>query len=358
MSEQAPETWREYLRMIARDPAESARIIKELGINKVTLGRWMRGDHTPLPRTIAQLLRILPQGQREEMLRLLVLDGNFSTYAFAAGYEPPEREQEAPLEISSDFYAEALRLPEDTPDLFWQVSGFIMDKIIGLLDPPRPWRSGLELIVARCTLPSDGIVRSLQEAVGMGTEPWQQDQNNKQLFLGGESLVGYAVSTGRYRVVNDCEGLEGLLFPFLKVPHERSEAAFPILLQNRVAGALSVASTQAGFFTVQRITLLQRFAHLLRMAFASDEFYPLSSIQLRTMPPWPVQQTYFDTVPQRMTQLLLDAQREDLQPALPSGSLLTHAARRVNADLEDQLIAWQAGATDEVHGRTQEQTLP
>ena len=357
MSEPAPKTWREYLGTIARDPAERVRIVKELGVSKATLGRWMRGKHTPLPRTIAQLLGILPVSQREEMLRLLGADSHFSTYSFAAWYGPGDRKQGSSLEISSSFYSEALRLPANTPDLFWQMCGLVMDKLLAMLDPPHPWRSGVEVIVVRCMPPRDGIVRSLQEAVGMGTEPWRQDQHRKQMFLGRESLVGYVVATGRYHVVNDCEGQEGILFPLLPVPHERSEAAFPILLQNRVAGALSVASAQAGFFTVQRLTLLQQFANLLRSAFVTDEFYPLSAIQLRTMPPWPVQQTYFDTVSQRIAQFLLEAQREDLQPDLPAGNLFTHAALRINADLEDQLIAWRVGSTDEAPGRVQEQLL-
>lgn len=328
--------------MIARDPAERARIVRELGVSKVTLGRWMRNEHTPLPRTIAQLLDTLTPGQREEMLRLLLLDNNLSTYSFAAGHKPQQREQEAPLELSSAFYDEALRLPDDTPDLFWQMCGLVMDKLLAMLDPPCPWRSGVELLVARCALPRDGIVCSLREEVGMGTDPWRQDQHRKEMFLGEESLAGYVVTTGRYHVINDIAGQGGgALLPFLPVPHERSEAAFPILLQGRVAGALVVASTQVGFFTAARLALIQRLTRLLRSAFATDEFYPLARIQLRTMPPWDVQQTYLATIPKLHAQLLLEVQREELHPGLPANKLLLQVERRVTAALEEQFLTWQ-----------------
>ena len=66
-------TWRDFLGSIIQDPQERRRLANELGINPVTLTRWVNNESSPRSRSIQRLLTALPQ-HRKALLELLLDD--------------------------------------------------------------------------------------------------------------------------------------------------------------------------------------------------------------------------------------------------------------------------------------------
>jgi GAF domain-containing protein len=102
------------------------------------------------------------------------------------------------------------------------------------------------------------------------------------LFLGVESLSGTAVET-RHVASND-NLRTNKNNPSVQDAFEVSAAAHPIRLEGRIAGCLLASSTQEGYFSQQRLSLLATFSDLLALAFDKHEFYPIEQISLRVMP--------------------------------------------------------------------------
>src|SRR5436305_9448643 len=67
---QEARTWRELLANIIRDGKEKQRLIEELGINSITLTRWVNGDSDPRPQNLRRLISVLPEYR--EQLRILL----------------------------------------------------------------------------------------------------------------------------------------------------------------------------------------------------------------------------------------------------------------------------------------------
>src|SRR5260370_38884914 len=73
--------------------------------------------------------------------------------------------------------------------------GLIMQLALGQLDSDH---LGMAIIIAHCMPPSRVAhkVRSPRQNAGRGTPPWNTYLDQELLFLGIESLAGYAVSVG------------------------------------------------------------------------------------------------------------------------------------------------------------------
>src|SRR5205085_8873280 len=100
-------------------------------------------------------------------------------------------------DIPSEFYGRVFSARSATNETlhFWSISNLILQQALGQLDPDR---LGMAITVVRCMPPSNGNkVRSLRESVGQGTPPWNGDLEQQAMFLGAESLAGYAVTTCR-----------------------------------------------------------------------------------------------------------------------------------------------------------------
>src|SRR6266702_2789146 len=63
-------TWRELLGSIIQDAFERQRIASELGINTVTLTRWVQGTSTPRSQHLRRLLSALPH-YRDQLFDLI-----------------------------------------------------------------------------------------------------------------------------------------------------------------------------------------------------------------------------------------------------------------------------------------------
>ncbi|HUI90480.1 MAG TPA: GAF domain-containing protein [Anaerolineales bacterium] len=97
-------------------------------------------------------------------------------------------------------------------------------------------------------------------------------ENKHRLEIGGKSMVGAAISTRSPRVALDV-GAETTRFKNPLLPYTRSEIALPLLVGDRVLGALDVQSTKEGAFGPQEIDTLQNMASQVSIALENAELF-------------------------------------------------------------------------------------
>ncbi len=300
---QIPVSWRERLGEVIQNPQERQRIANELSINPLTLTRWVNNQSKPRPRNLQQLLNALPQ-YRNELTESFALE--FPDFALD---EKDRVRVDQPLEIPSEFYERVLATYITTPisQRFWTLGTLILEQALGQLDPNH---LGMAITVLQCMPPSHGKkVHSLRKRMGRGTPPWSFYLDEETLFLGAESLAGYAVNSCRPAIVQNPD--QRGRFPVHKAEWEKSAAAYSIMQMNASAGCLLVSSTQPDYFLPSRQALLQNYAALIALAFEPGEFYPIQDIDLRLMPFYRTQQKHIANFRQRVSGVLLEAQRTE-----------------------------------------------
>ncbi len=290
-----PQTWRDLLAEIIQNPHEKQRIADALGVNPITLVRWVHGESIPRPYNLRRLLEIVP-GQRTTFLPLITKEFD----AFSTAPVPS---------IPVTFYSHVLNLfstvsPEQR---FWSICTMVLHEVLRQLDPDR---LGLQISVIQCMAPAYGnTIRCLRERLGLGTPPWEEQMERRTRFLGAESLAGYVVSTNRRQVIANFN--ENHELPNQLPEHALSAVAVPILYAGRSAGCLLVASTQPDYFASPAfLDLIQEYATLLTLAFRPEDFYELECITLQIMPSFHLQQSYLSTFRQRIMTLLKKAARD------------------------------------------------
>jgi hypothetical protein len=152
------------------------------------------------------------------------------------------------------------------------------------------------------------------------------------MFLGAESLAGYAVTSNRPAVARNIDEDHGLL-PVRRTKYEKSSAAYPILRAGRIAGCLLVSSAQPNYFLSEaRLSLIQGYADLMVLAFEPSEFYDPLDVQLRVMPSYDTQKKYFATFRERIAHVM--------QEAFHNGSPINalQAEQLVWQQLEEELL--------------------
>lgn len=80
-----------------------------------------------------------------------------------------------------------------------------------------------------------------------------------RLEVGGDSMIGYCVATGRARITYDARREERRR-PHPLLPDTRSELALPLISRGEVIGAMTIQDEQPGAFTEDDITTLQTMA--------------------------------------------------------------------------------------------------
>ncbi len=297
-------SWRELLKtIITNNPSERERLANEIGVNPVSISRWVSGESAPRPRNLAQLLRAIPRQYQDQFRGFIEKD---DPALARPALEPPDDE------IEYDFITEVLNTRATTPSTlhFWGISRLIIQHALRQLDSER---IGMAITVVRCMPPREGIIYSLRESVGMGTPPWEGDLEQKAMLLGAESLAGHVVATCHPEAVQDLSATS--LLPAYQTEHEVSAMASPILYANRIAGCLLFSSTQKDYFTLpSRLALIAGYTRLVALAFEPKEFYPPEIIELRMMPSLEVQRKYFAIFRQRVHSLMVEsfATREPL----------------------------------------------
>jgi hypothetical protein len=331
---QEASTWQEFLGQIIEDVTTRERIAEAAHMRSITLQRWASGFSKPREENMRTLLKVLPSDSYALFSRLVAVD--FPDLLL----EDPTIEQ-AHQELPSEFYARVLSALALTPAPMCRqtVQDLIFRQVLEQLDPER---RGLSVSLVCCVLPrAGGQVRSLREVGGVGTLPWPSDLAQRTMFLGAESLVGHIMSTAHYGVINSRN--ETTFLPANWTEHEQSVAAFPISRCTRVAGCLLVSSAREHFFTSNRISLLERYAHLAALIFEPGEFYDFRAIDLRMMPSERIQLPYFRDFNQRVSRKLAEAITEHRQLGLQEAHQL------IWQDLEAELLQvfLEIGLTDQ-----------
>ncbi|HLH62603.1 MAG TPA: GAF domain-containing protein [Ktedonobacteraceae bacterium] len=297
---QEPQTWRDLLGQRIENLQERQRLAHALQVSPITLMRWVSKESTPRPQLLQRLLKAWPE-EREQLLRLIREE--FKDFPTLSEYEAVV---ETSLTIPAEFYTRVLHtLATLSRDLhFWSLCDLILRQVLLQLDPHR---LGMAVIVVRCMPPSDGkMVRSLREVYGCGTPPWPSTLDNDPMFLGIESLAGYAVSTARL-VENQNLGQEANRAPGYAGKWEGSAVAAPIMFAGNIAGCLLISSTQAGYFGENYYSLIEGYAELIALAFDRQEFYAPEQIALGVLPSYEVQKSSFSGFRQRTIDLMRQA---------------------------------------------------
>jgi hypothetical protein len=298
-----PQTWRELLSNCINDPHERQRIASELGVNAITLIRWVKQETDPRPQTLRRLLTVLPQYRN---LLLELIDEEIA--GFSTMIADGAAVQGIAAVIPSEFYRRVHHTCATIPKnlRFSSLCNLVLQQALEQLDPQR---LGIAIIVARCMPPSDEHkVRSLLETMGLGTEPWGKQLEQHSILLGAESLAGHAVSTCRLEINQNLRNGQSLS-PGYRANWEESAAAAPIIFMGEVAGSLLVSSTQPDYFLPACCTLIESYAELIALAFAPQDFYKPQDIQLSVMPSYEVQKSYLSGFRQRAVEVMSQAIR-------------------------------------------------
>ena len=177
-------TWRELLGSIIQDPQERRRLANELGVNPITLTRWVNGESSPRSQSIQRLLNALPQHRKALLDQLLDEFGGLIT-------ESEDTLTEDSLsKIPSEFYIRALHTRATIPQVlrFSSLCDLILQQALEQLDPNR---KGIAATVVRCMPPAaDKKIHSLRESVGRGTPPWESNLDQQAILLGADLWLG------------------------------------------------------------------------------------------------------------------------------------------------------------------------
>ncbi len=185
-----PQTWRDLLKQLLRDPHQRERIAHALGVTQTTLLRWVNHVSNPRPQNLQNLLIALPE--HRELLLPLVTD-EFKDFTLALIKETCEDD----VAIPSVFYARLLHTKAHAPKhlLFPLICDQLLEQFLKELDSAR---LGLAVFVVCCLPPSAGDkVRSLLQRFGRGVSPWEDILDQHVMFTGIESLAGRAITSAR-----------------------------------------------------------------------------------------------------------------------------------------------------------------
>jgi hypothetical protein len=308
-----PQTWRELLALRISDLDERRRIAQLAGVDEVTLKRYAEGK---TKRIRSHLLRPLvaawPSGERPLLTRLILeefpdfVPSEQPDTSSLHGLNAPE----APTGIRLEVYERALQAHAATPLSlrFWVITNLVLGAVLEQLDQgPHP--VGVEAAIVQCMrCHHSESVGCLRESCLLGTPPWRTNQITP-LFLGAESLSGYAVTTARPAICQNLRTNPAFL-PVRVEAYEESAAAYPLLQGERVGGCLLVAAAQIDFFTPPRLQLVNAYADLATLALRDDQFYEKQAIQLRSMPATDVQQAHFASFRRRVNEMISAPDRQ------------------------------------------------
>lgn len=119
-------------------------------------------------------------------------------------------------------------------------------------------------------LSDDGRWAELKEATGSAGEALKARRH--RLPIGGNSMVGTAISAKEARIALDV-GDTPVRFNNPLLPNTRSEIALPLLIGDRVIGALNVQSIREADFKAEEISTLQSMASQVAIALENARLF-------------------------------------------------------------------------------------
>ncbi len=142
---------------------------------------------------------------------------------------------------------------------------------VSILEPENLTRRVVDLVRERFDLYYVGLFLldetgeyAVLEA-GTGEPGRIMKERGHKLQVGGKSMVGAACALRRARIALDV-GAEPVRFDNPLLPDTRSEMALPLMVGDRVLGALDVQSTRAAAFSEEDIAILQLVADQVAVA--------------------------------------------------------------------------------------------
>jgi GAF domain-containing protein/signal transduction histidine kinase len=161
------------------------------------------------------------------------------------------------------------RVTERTAQL--QASAEVGRAAAAILDQDQLLREVVTLITERFgfyyaavfLLDDTGKSAVLHEATGQAGQVLKE--RGHSLEVGGQSMVGYVTKQRKPRIALDV-GKEAVRFANPLLPDTRSEIALPLVVGDRVLGALDVQSTQAAAFDESSAAVLQSMANQIAIA--------------------------------------------------------------------------------------------
>ncbi len=106
--------------------------------------------------------------------------------------------------------------------------------------------------------------------------------NRHRLRVGGQTMIGQCVETGRARIALDV-GDEAARFENPLLPDTRSEMALPLRAQRQVIGAMTVQSDQEAAFDEASILVMQTIADQVAVAIDNARLYARTQAALQEM---------------------------------------------------------------------------
>ncbi len=167
-----------------------------------------------------------------------------------------------------------------------QASAEVGRAVAAILDPDQLVRQAVDLItdrfgfyyVAVFTLDEAGRFAALRAATGEAGKVLEE--HGHRLEVGGQSMVGSAIALRRPRIALDV-GAEAVRFVNPLLPHTRSEIALPLVVGERIIGALDAQSTQAAAFDEANAAVLQSMVNQLAVALNNAEQFRRAERQAR-----------------------------------------------------------------------------
>jgi len=301
-----PLPWQTLLQSIIRSPTERQRLASALGVTNMTLSRWASGESRPQRPHLLRLVQAIPPHLKPSLLK--ALEQSYPDL-------PTWLAEETITHIPSEFFAQVLNMRTMIADnmRFWRMSELILKETLTQLDPNRLGMA-VKLIQCMPPHPRDGKIRSLRERAGKGTPPWSADLEHDVLFLGMESMCGYAVEVRH--AVSDPDLRKNMTFPAYQDDYEMSAAVQPIRFENRIAGCLLASSTQIGYFSQQHLDQLGVFSNLIALVFDKKDFYSPQDIELRAMPIPELQRPILANFRQRVTAHMISQRHHHSNPEI------------------------------------------
>ncbi len=128
------------------------------------------------------------------------------------------------------------------------------------------------------TVDETGRTAVLQEATGEAGRILKE--RHHQLEVGGQSMVGQAIAKRQARIALDV-GTEAVRFANPLLPDTRSEIALPLMVGDRVLGALDAQSVQIAAFDTASAAVLQSMADQVAVALSNAEQFTQTSAALQ-----------------------------------------------------------------------------
>jgi GAF domain-containing protein/HAMP domain-containing protein len=155
-----------------------------------------------------------------------------------------------------------------------------------VLDPDQLLRAVVNLITARFgfyytavfTLDEIGRYAVLREATGEAGQTLKE--RHHQLEVGGQSMVGQVTAHRQASIAHDV-GAEAVRFNNPLLPNTRSEIVLPLIVGDRVLGALDVQSAHAAAFDEAGATMLQSMADQIAVALSNAEQFKQTDTALQ-----------------------------------------------------------------------------